>query len=250
MIKILLILLCQIHVSISRQSCANCLHTTFPSVTWCTVENSVAKALCFPISLGKYLVFAMLAPGHTSHATQAVCHYVEVSRSEGFGEPDSNPSWEDYEYQHLWVDSLSSSLGWLYTFGLTVTNYRTQAPTHCLRNNLWRHGSAGGWKTMQLAKKGGLRWHKGKNHLCSWHKNSAYIQLVSPIWTSIRDYIWDYIINYFERLSPATWWIFVKEVAMCTSLSPRNQSKELCDTTSGISLELRTAKLLYLNVSI
>lgn len=86
----------------SRQSCANCLLRIFPSVTQCTVENSVAKALCFPISLEKYLVFAMLAPGHTSHARHAVCHCAEASRSEGFGfgEPDSNPSWEDYEYPH------------------------------------------------------------------------------------------------------------------------------------------------------
>lgn len=102
-LKFFYFLLCQVHVSISRQSCANCLLTIFPSVTWCTVENSVTKALHFPISLGKYLVFAMLAPGHISRATQAVCHYVEASRSEsfGFGKPDSSPSWEDYEYQHL-----------------------------------------------------------------------------------------------------------------------------------------------------
>lgn len=86
----------------SRQSCANCLLTIFPSVTQCTVENSVAKVLCFPISLGKCLVFATLAPAHISHATQAVCHCVEASRSEGFsfGEPDSNPR-ENDEYQHL-----------------------------------------------------------------------------------------------------------------------------------------------------
>lgn len=87
----------------SQQSCANCLLKIFPSVTQCTVENSVATALHFSISLGKYLVFATLAPGHLSHAMQAVCHCVEASRSEdfGFAEPDSNPSWEDYEYQHL-----------------------------------------------------------------------------------------------------------------------------------------------------
>lgn len=192
----------------SRQSCANCLLRIFPSVTQCTVENSVAKALCFPISLEKYLVFAMLAPGHTSHARHAVCHCAEASRSEGFGfgEPDSNPSWEDYEYPHHWADSPSSSLGWLYTFGLTVTNYRNTSTHSPLTQR-----SVGMWqcrymKTMQLAKKGGLRWHKEKSNLCSWHKNSAYIQLVSPIQTSIRDYI----IKYFESLSTACWWIFVK----------------------------------------
>lgn len=85
-----------------RQSCANLL-TRSPSVTQCTVENSVAKDLHFPISLGKYLVFARLAPGHISHATQDTCHCSEASRVEGFGfrQPDRNPSWEDYEYQHL-----------------------------------------------------------------------------------------------------------------------------------------------------
>lgn len=144
-LKFFYFLLCQVHVSISRQSCANCLLTIFPSVTWCTVENSVTKALHFPISLGKYLVFAMLAPGHISRATQAVCHYVEASRSEsfGFGKPDSSPSWEDYEYQHLWVDSPSSSLGWLYTFGLTVTNYgktSTHSPLTQHSVGTWQYG--------------------------------------------------------------------------------------------------------------
>lgn len=33
----------------------------------------------------------------------------------------------------------------------------TQAPTHRLRNILWGRGSVDTWKTMQLAKKGGLR---------------------------------------------------------------------------------------------
>lgn len=87
----------------SRQSCANCLLTIFLSVTQCTVENSDAKALPFPVSLRKYLVFAMLAPGHLSHATQDTRHCAEASRSEGFGfgQPYRNHSWEDYEYQHL-----------------------------------------------------------------------------------------------------------------------------------------------------
>lgn len=179
--------MCQVHVSMSRQSCANCLLTISPSVPECTVENSVAKALHFPVSLGKYLVFAMLAPGRISHATQFMCHCVEASRVEGFGfgQPDRNLSWEDYEYQHLWVDSPSSSLGWLYTSGLPVTNYGNTSTHSRLTQHSVGTGQCRHMGNNAVGKNGGLRWHKEKSNLCSWHKNSAYLQLVSPIQTSI-----------------------------------------------------------------
>lgn len=147
--------------------------------------NGVAKALHVPISLWRYLVLATLAPGLISK--QCVCHCVEASRFEGFGEPDSNPSWEDYEY---WTPPSGFTqpplcAGFTALVSLSQT-LQTQAPAPHLHNIPWGCGSADTWKTMQLAREGGLRWNKEKIKVCSWHKNTVYVQWVSPIQKSIR----------------------------------------------------------------
>lgn len=143
----------------SRQSCANCLLTIFPSVAQCTVENSVAKVLCFPISLGKYLVVACWLLD-----IQAMLHKlcVTVLRLPGLralalesqtaillGRIMSTNTSERIHPAPPWA-------GFTPLVSLSQT-METQAPTHHLRNILWGRGSVETWKTMQLAKKGGLR---------------------------------------------------------------------------------------------
>lgn len=136
----------------------------------------------------------------------------------------------------LWVPTPLSgftqllSVLWLYSFGLTVPNFRNRSTHFPLTQYSVGCGSADTLKTMQLARKGGLRWNKEKIKVCSWHKTTVYVQWVSPTQTSTRATLC------VESLSTETWWIFVKDAnLLCLPAQmPKNQSNELCDTWKGI----------------
>lgn len=117
-------------------------------------RNSIAKILHFPISLCRYLVLAMLAPGHLSKPRVIVLRLPGLRTSASWAAILLERTVSTNNSERIHPGLLCSGFTALVSLSQALG---TQAPAPCLHNILWGCGSADTWETMQLTRKGGLQ---------------------------------------------------------------------------------------------